>query len=53
MPPNLGPKVNAVMWEDPRPKSDARQGFQGVKAYVELKISKHVVQVEVRDFFGD
>lgn len=53
VPPKIGPQVNAVMWEDPRSQSDAREGFQGVKAYVELKISKHVVQVEVseRDFF--
>lgn len=45
------PQVNAVMWEDPRSRSDAREGFQGVKAYVELKISKHVVQVEVSVLF--
>ena len=43
-------KVNAVMWEDLRLKADASGEFLGVRAFVELKNARHVVEVEVRDF---
>lgn len=35
------------MWEDLRSRSNAKGEFQGVKAYAELKDSKHVVEIEL------
>lgn len=37
------------MWEDLRLKADVSGEFLGVKAFVELKNARHIVEVEVRN----
>lgn len=47
--PTYPDQVNAVMWEDLRLKADVSGEFLGVKAFVELKNARHIVEVEVRN----
>lgn len=49
VPPTYPDQVNAVMWEDLRLKADVSGEFLGVKAFVELKNARHIVEVEVRN----
>ena len=40
------------MWEDLRLRADASGEFLSVRAFVELKNARHVVEVEVSNIFA-